>query len=69
MMNTYGIVNVAEKNYIRFVKSLISFKNCSKRIFLFGSFMELHHYHEGDFEFYLKGLYFIFKKGYNFLSS
>ena len=62
LLNKYGIAQVAEKKYVKLIKNLIYYQKCSKRVFLFGTFMGIHVNYDGDLEFYLKTLYFLINK-------
>ena len=62
MVNKYGIVEFAEKKYSMLMRKFIYYQNCSKRIKLFDSFIGIGNVYDGDFEFYLKAVYFLTKK-------
>ncbi len=65
MFNQYGIPTVAEKKFVKFVKGIIVYKGRNKRIALFASFIGVIPYNEGEFEFYLKGLYYMVRPRYS----
>lgn len=64
MMSHYGIQTVADKKFIQLIQGISSHKAGNTRMTLFASFMQILPYNEGDFEFYLKGLYFMTKQWY-----
>lgn len=62
-MNHYGIQTVADKRYMQLIQGInINNNTGNPRMQLFASFMQITPYNEGDFEFYLKGLYFLTKQ-------
>ena len=62
MLNQYGIPTVAEKKYATTVRGIIMCEEKNIRVLLFASFIEITEYNEGDFEFYLKAVYFMTQK-------
>ncbi len=64
LLNYYGSSHSAESKYIKFVKGVMLNRESSSRLALFASFVGVTPYNEGDFEFYVKGRYFIQKQWY-----
>eukprot|EP01022_Parablepharisma_sp_SALTPOND_P020874 TRINITY_DN3920_c0_g1_i1.p1 TRINITY_DN3920_c0_g1~~TRINITY_DN3920_c0_g1_i1.p1 ORF type:complete len:610 (+),score=57.50 TRINITY_DN3920_c0_g1_i1:2589-4418(+) len=66
LLNYYGMTHSAENKYAKLLKGVIKHKEGNHKLTLFASFMEITPYNEGDFEFYIKGYYFINKLWYYF---
>jgi len=67
LLNYYGITQSAESKYTKFLQALIKFKDGNPKLTLFASFIGINQYNEGDFDFYIKGFYFITKIWYFYI--